>query len=95
MSTLSVKKEFAGFANKEAFRVATPEEKTACKWTLRCKMVFCKKPISESQRQERKLKRSVIEKSRTYICGNFQDNLMTPLCLGGVWGKKLFLRHQV
>eukprot|EP00971_Amphidinium_carterae_P199482 3958850-Amphidinium_carterae.1 len=37
-------------------------------------MVFCRKPISESQRQERKLQRPVIEKSRICICGNFQEN---------------------
>eukprot|EP00971_Amphidinium_carterae_P015504 306029-Amphidinium_carterae.1 len=36
-------------------------------------MVFCRKPISESQRQERQLDRPVIEKSRICICGNFQE----------------------
>eukprot|EP00971_Amphidinium_carterae_P234215 4647565-Amphidinium_carterae.1 len=36
-------------------------------------MVFCRKPISESHRQERQLVRPVIEKSRICICGNFQE----------------------
>eukprot|EP00971_Amphidinium_carterae_P224033 4445501-Amphidinium_carterae.1 len=36
-------------------------------------MVFCRKPISKSQRQERQLVRPVIEKSRICICGNFQE----------------------
>eukprot|EP00971_Amphidinium_carterae_P279785 5553955-Amphidinium_carterae.2 len=37
-------------------------------------MVFCRKPISKPQRQERKLQRPVFEKSRICICGNFQEN---------------------
>eukprot|EP00971_Amphidinium_carterae_P097623 1931901-Amphidinium_carterae.1 len=68
----SVRKEFAGFVTKEALRDATPDERKASK-PLPCTMVFCRKPIRESQRQESQLAKPVIEKSRICICGNFQD----------------------
>eukprot|EP00971_Amphidinium_carterae_P107991 2138050-Amphidinium_carterae.1 len=66
----SVRKEFAGFITKEALRNATPEKRKSSK-PLPCTMVFCKKPTSKSQRQERQLRRPVIKKSRICICGNF------------------------
>eukprot|EP00971_Amphidinium_carterae_P126668 2509412-Amphidinium_carterae.1 len=51
-----MRKEFAGFVTKEALRDATPDERKASK-PLPCTMAFCRKPISESQRQERQLVR--------------------------------------